>query len=117
MNWFSNEDVSRNAMQCICTLIYLTTNRQPPAGCTHSKRWAMRLEVKEGDHGCLIINDTLLPDLNSLSIALSFLNQQSTRNNLSRTVILSDILQSGHSSEELYELVARLMYSQKTFTG
>lgn len=110
---FTDDASVENAMQCICTLIYLDYKPAEIARRLHSlETVAMRLEVKEGDHGCLVINDTYNSDLNSLSIALSFLNQQSTRNNLSRTVILSDILQSGHSSDELYELVARLIQSK-----
>jgi len=37
------------------------------------------------------------------------LNQQATAKNLSRTLILSDILQSGQSPEKLYETVAGLV--------
>ena len=110
---FTDDASVENAIQCVCTLLYMNYKPAEIAKRLLSlETVAMRLEVKEGDHGCLIINDTYNSDLNSLSIALSFLNQQSTRKNLSRTVILSDILQSGHSSEELYELVARLIQSK-----
>ena len=34
---------------------------------------AMRLEVKEGKNGCLLINDSYNSDLASLDIALDFL--------------------------------------------
>jgi len=69
----------------------------------------MRLEVKEGVRNCLIINDSYNSDLNSLGIALDFLNQQATAKNLSKTLILSDILQSGQSPDELYQTVAELV--------
>jgi alanine racemase len=69
----------------------------------------MRLEVKEGVRNCLIINDSYNSDLNSLGIALDFLNQQATAKNLSKTLILSDILQSGQSPDELYKTVAELV--------
>jgi alanine racemase len=72
----------------------------------------MRLEVKEGVRDCLIINDSYNSDLNSLSIALDFLNQQASAKNMSKTLILSDILQTGLSSEELYKTVAALVVNK-----
>jgi alanine racemase len=44
-----------------------------------------------------------------LGIALDFLNQQATAKGLSKTLILSDILQSGQSPDELYKTVAKLV--------
>ena len=70
---------------------------------------AMRLEVKDGTRNCLIINDSYNSDLNSLGIALDFLNQQATAKNLSRTLILSDILQSGQSAEDFIKLFPTLL--------
>ena len=63
---------------------------------------AMRLEVKEGQHGCTLINDSYNSDVNSLDIALDFMaRREETR----RTLILSDIYQSGKSDYELYREV------------
>jgi len=73
---------------------------------------AMRLEVKEGVRDCLIINDSYNSDLNSLSIALDFLNQQATAKKLSKTLILSDILQSGQTSDDLYKTVSGLVHNK-----
>ena len=56
---------------------------------------AMRLEVKEGKNGCLLINDSYNSDLASLDIALDFLYRRSQSNGLKRTLILSDILETG----------------------
>ena len=110
---FTDDASIENALQCVCTLLYLKYSPEEIAArLLNLETVAMRLEVKEGDHNCLIINDTYNSDLNSLNIALNFLNQQSTSKNLSRTLILSDILQSGHASDELYELVARLVQSK-----
>jgi alanine racemase len=69
----------------------------------------MRLELKEGMQNCLIINDSYNSDLNSLHIALDFLKRQAAVKNLKRTLILSDILQSGQSSTDLYSGVAQLL--------
>ena len=110
---FTDEASIENALQCVCTMLYLNFDLKEIAKRLLTlETVAMRLEVKEGSHGCLIINDTYNSDLNSLDIALSFLDQQSTKKNLSRTLILSDILQSGHASEDLYELVAKLVQSK-----
>ena len=62
---------------------------------------AMRLEVKEGQHGCLLINDSYNSDINSLDIALDFMARR-VGDDRRRTLILSDIFQSGMSPAELY---------------
>lgn len=68
---------------------------------------AMRLELKHGINNCSIINDSYNSDLGSLKIALEFLEQQ--HQHPTRTIILSDILQSGKSDASLYEEVANLL--------
>ncbi len=62
---------------------------------------AMRLEVKEGQHGCTLINDSYNSDINSLDIALDFMSRR-VNDKRQRTLILSDIFQSGMSAAELY---------------
>ena len=66
---------------------------------------AMRLEVKEGQHGCTLINDSYNSDINSLDIALDFMSR---REGSRRTLILSDIFQSGKTDAELYAEVNTL---------
>lgn len=73
---------------------------------------AMRLELKQGRHGCTLINDTYNSDLGSLDIALDFMNRRPDRAGRQRVLILSDILQSGKPSHELYSHVARLVESR-----
>lgn len=68
---------------------------------------AMRLELKEGINNCSIINDSYNSDINSLAIALDFLNQQ--KQHSKKTVILSDILQSGKSDMDLYQEISVLL--------
>jgi alanine racemase len=68
---------------------------------------AMRLEVKEGQRGCTLINDTYNSDINSLGIALDFMNRRvSDQRNF--TLVLSDIFQSGMPPTELYREVSSL---------
>ncbi len=68
---------------------------------------AMRLELKAGINNCSVINDSYSSDLNSLSIALDFMNQQNQHKK--RTLILSDILQSALNNSDLYAEVAGLL--------
>ena len=67
----------------------------------------MRLQVKKGINDCLLIDDSYSSDYQSLKIALDFLEQQKTHQQ--KTVILSDIFQSGFTPEVLYQKVAQLL--------
>ena len=70
---------------------------------------AMRLEVKQGQHGCILINDSYNSDINSLDIALDFMQRRMTqKEEPSLCVILSDIFQTGTSPEALYAQVSDL---------
>jgi alanine racemase len=71
---------------------------------------AMRLEMKSGLNNCSVINDSYNSDVGSLSVALDFLNAQ--QQHPKRTLILSDILQSGKKEDELYIEVALLVKSK-----
>ena len=66
---------------------------------------AMRLEVKQGQRGCVIINDSYNSDVNSLDIALDFMNR---REAAKKTLVLSDIYQTGTTPEALYAQVSEL---------
>jgi alanine racemase len=57
---------------------------------------AMRLEIKEGQQGCTLINDSYNADLSGMFTAIDFLHLQDAAR--ARTVILSDI--SGLSDNE-----------------
>ena len=68
---------------------------------------SMRLELKDAINRCIIVNDSYNADLGSLRTGLEFLLQQ--RRYVRRTVILSDIPQSGRMADELYTAVADLL--------
>jgi alanine racemase len=70
----------------------------------------MRLEMKQGINNCTLINDSYSNDIHSLSIALDFLKQQ--KQHTRKVVILSDILQSGKNTGELYKEVNTLLESK-----
>lgn len=68
---------------------------------------AMRLEVKEGINDSVLINDAYNLDLNSLALALDYLHSVALSRR--RTLVLSDISQSGLSDDELYGRVAGMV--------
>ena len=72
---------------------------------------SMRLELKEGINNSYILDDTYNNDLQGLTIALNFLTQQEQRSH--KTVILSDLLQSGQTPAELYGIIAQLLREKK----
>jgi Alr-MurF fusion protein len=72
---------------------------------------AMRLELKAGINGCLVVDDAYNFDLSALQIALDFLNQQSRH--LKKTVVLSDMLQTGKNTEGVYLAMSQLLMEKK----
>ena len=78
----------------------------------HLEPVAMRLEVKEGKNGCVLINDSYNSDLASLDIALDFMVRRSEDKERKRTLILSDLLETGQSDKLLYRQVADLVHTR-----
>ncbi len=69
---------------------------------------ALRLRVRAGRFSSTIIDDTYSNDLSSLASALNVLDQQGTPAN-QRMLILSDMLESGYPTAELYQRVGQLI--------
>ena len=65
----------------------------------------MRLELKQGINNCQIIDDSYNNDLAGLQIGLDFLNSLPNK----KTIILSDIFQSGLSDHALIDRVVDLI--------
>lgn len=97
-----------NIATCITALLFLKidTNYIVQA-ISQLQTVQMRLQVKKGMNDCLLIDDSYSSDYQSLKIALDFLEQQKTHQQ--KTVILSDIFQSGFTPEVLYQKVAQLL--------
>ena len=72
---------------------------------------SMRLELKEGINHCYIIDDAYNNDIQGLSMALNFLGQQEQRK--LKTIILSDVLQTGQPPHELYATIAKLLKQKR----
>lgn len=105
---FTDEAAIENAINCWCVMLHFHISNEVIAQKMLLLRSVeMRLELKQGINNCSVINDSYSADINSLTIALDFLAQQQQHPN--RTLILSDILQSGKSSGELYGAVADIL--------
>jgi len=97
-----------NTATCVVTLLHLGYNAEIiQKRLDHLQSIALRLEVKNAINNSIIINDFYNSDIDSIRIALSFLNQQHRREK--KVVIVSDIEQSGRKEEELYKDLANLL--------
>ena len=106
---FIDDAAVENSLTCFTTCLLLHVNLDDIARrMAHLDPVAMRLEVKEGRSGCTLINDTYNSDVQSLDIALDFMARRPETANKQRTLILSDILQSGESPRSLYSRVAQM---------
>ena len=105
---FTDNASIENAIHCWATMLYLGYDNEIIKSRMHQlASVAMRLELKAGINNCTIINDAYNSDFNSFTIALDFMNQQNQHHE--KVVILSDIMQSGQDSIDLYTSVANLV--------
>jgi alanine racemase len=109
---FTDYSSVQNVMHCVVLLLYLKYNAQQiNQNLQALQRVAMRLEQKKGINNSIIINDSYNSDIDSLKIVLDFLQQQKHKSK--KTLILSDILQSGMSGVDLYTAVNDLLVKNK----
>ncbi|OCX53762.1 bifunctional UDP-N-acetylmuramoyl-tripeptide:D-alanyl-D-alanine ligase/alanine racemase [Mucilaginibacter sp. PPCGB 2223] len=109
---FVDEASVENAITCWATLLAL--GYEPELiddRMEHLAPVSMRMELKDGINNCSVIDDSYNSDIQSLEIALNFLNQQNQHP--TRTLILSDIFQSGLEPGVLYGQVAALLTEKK----
>ena len=106
---YIDEASVENSITCAVTALHLGLSPEQLAErMPRLEPIAMRLEVKEGQHGLTLINDAYNNDLQSLDIALDFMQRRPDQQGRRRTLILSDIFQSGESAAELYRQVSEL---------
>ena len=102
---FTDDAYVENAITCWCVMLQMGIRQEIIENrMLQLNAVPMRLELIKGINNCSIINDSYSADLSSLRIALDFLTQQQQHSK--RTVILSDILQSGKTDKQLYDEVA-----------
>ena len=110
---FIDDASVENSLHCLAVALYLMLPAEKI-----SERMAvlepvaMRLEVKEGKNGCVLINDSYNSDLASLDIALDFMSRRSEDKGRKRTLILSDMFETGQTPKLLYRQVAELVHSR-----
>jgi len=101
-----------NTISCLMVMLYLKYNFE-----TIQTRLSflfpveMRLEVKNGINNTTLIDDSYNSDFQSLKIVLDFLENQ--KQHQKKTLILSDIYQSGLSDLELYTRISDLIIANK----
>ncbi len=111
---FTDDASIEDAIHCLAVMLYLKpTSVNDVEKFARLEPVAMRLDVKQGTSGCLLINDTYNSDINSLDIALDFQQSRRVDRNMKCTLILSDILQSGALPKSLYKKVADLVRRKK----
>ena len=109
---FLDDASIENAIQCLMVLLHFGYNFE-----TIQNRMdllypvEMRLKVKNGINNTTLIDDSYSSDFQSLKIALDFLESQ--KQYKKKTLILSDIFQSGLSNDELYSRVSQLVIANK----
>ena len=111
---FADAPSVENALHCLAVLLWRQLDPATALAPMEIQRRlsrlqpvAMRLEMKAGRHGCYLLDDSYNNDLAGLSLALDALSRQARPGG--RTVILSDLLESGLSGPELYGQVAKLL--------
>ena len=115
-NWiltvpFSDSASIENCVHCIVALIHIGYNSNYiQTQLNELNPLKMRLELKQGINRCYLIDDSYSNDLAGLQVALDFLSQQKQREK--KTVILSDMLQSGMQPEALYASIANKVNGQ-----
>lgn len=107
-----NDDASvENCMHCIA---FLLEESFPPAYIQQQINYLdtipKRLELKQAVNECYLIDDSYNNDFAGLQIALDFMGQQKQKDK--KTIILSDLLQTGLPEEILYRNVAELLHNR-----
>ncbi|WP_300600245.1 bifunctional UDP-N-acetylmuramoyl-tripeptide:D-alanyl-D-alanine ligase/alanine racemase [Niabella sp.] len=105
---FTDQASIENALTCTTVLLWLgITPASIISGMKGLQPVNMRMEFKQGINNCIVINDSYSADLNSLTVALEFLQQQARGKR--KTVILSDIPESKGEEQQLYHTIRELL--------
>ena len=109
---FADQASIENALQCLMVMLYFKYDQDIiQQRMTMLYPVEMRLKVKNGINNTTLIDDSYSSDFQSLKIALDFLESQ--KQYKKKTLILSDIFQSGLITDELYSQVSHLIVSNK----
>lgn len=108
---FTDNASVENICHCIAAMLHLQfsvseINRK----IAHLRPVSMRMEVKKAINNCRVIDDSYNNDLAGLQTALELF--EASNPTLKRTVILSDVLQSGIPDDKLYQQVNDLLVAR-----
>ncbi|UBM58304.1 bifunctional UDP-N-acetylmuramoyl-tripeptide:D-alanyl-D-alanine ligase/alanine racemase [Marinilongibacter aquaticus] len=112
---FIDEASIENGIHCFFAAYEVLKGQMPEkqilsfiqTGFDQLKPVAMRLELKDGINQCSLIDDSYNNDFGGLQMALNFMNQHHIHPK--RSIILSDVLQTGWPAAELYAKISHLL--------
>ena len=108
---FSDEASRENLFHCVAVMVHLGYSADVIQSRIEMLRTLpMRLEMKEGLNGSMLIDDSYSNDLAGLKIALDFLQSQQSGN---KVVFLSDLVESGLPASEWIAQVNQLLAQHK----
>ncbi len=100
-----------NTMHCFALTVALDLDETVVDRMKTLPSLSMRLEMKEGQHQSILINDSYNADLTGVMSALEFLSEQ--KPGLAKTAILSDISGISSQPEKVYAELAGFMRVKK----
>lgn len=111
--FIDDASVSNSISCCACLLCLKMAPGDFVPLMEHLRPVEMRMELKHGMNNCTIINDSYSVDIHSLSVALDFLTRQQSAGR--KTVILSDLFESGKTPGALYAQIASILEKRELF--
>jgi alanine racemase len=109
---FSDHASVENCFHCITLMLHFGySDKEINERLRELKSVPMRLELKEGINQCQIVDDSYNNDFGGLQIGLEFLANQHQKKK--RTLIISDILESGLPDNILVKKIADLVSRQQ----
>lgn len=104
---FGDRASRENLFHCLAVMLCLGVPLNEVAKRIYElKAVPMRLELKQGFQQCLVVDDSYNNDLAGLQISLDFLKNQPR---IKKSVILSDVQQSGLENEVLVAQIIRML--------
>lgn len=108
---FSDKASIENCLHVIAALLILDYQFDEIANLISDlEALEMRLEYVKGKRNCVLINDSWSADIDSLSIALEAMDEQNFEK---RSLIVSDLLESGEEPGKLYAKLSDLCRNKK----
>ena len=111
---FVDKIAIENALHCFAACLVLGKAREVIPRMKELPSLAMRLEVKEGQHQSIVINDSYNADMTGVLSAIEFLSAQ--KHGYAKTAILSDVSGISENAEEAYIQLANFLLSKKITT-